>query len=121
MGKISFFCASLVAALPAGYLTYEMASTFLTRADKLAGMLTVVAGLTLAVSAVVTLIPVAILLFVPSAEKPPKPGAEDAAAEDEVGVADDEGDVVEDEDAEFEDGDDEDEFEVAEDEEWEER
>lgn len=121
MGKISFFFASLVAAVPAGYLAYEMASTFLTRADKMAGVLTIIAGLTLAVSAVVTLIPVAILLFVPSAEKPAKASEDAAAADDgdESLEAEDEDVVAEDD--ELEAFDDEDEFEIGDDDEWDER
>lgn len=118
MGKTGLFCTSLVAAIPAGYLSYELVHTFLTRAEGLETIMYVIAGLTLAISALITITPIGILLFSPSSTAPaaPKEANEKAAADSTEAMGADD-DLVDDAD-EFAADDDEFEFEEDEDE-WE--
>lgn len=119
MSKKALLGTSLVAALPAAYLTYLLVMTFINRSGNMATMMYVVAGLTLAVSASVALVPVGILLFSPGAEKPPKQ-QEDASDDQATAAAEDdleEDDLEEDDlgDDDFDEDDDEYEFDDDED------
>ena len=121
MGKNALMGTSLVAAVPAGYLVFLMVQVFLTQTENMETMMYVVAGTTLAIGAIVALMPIGILLFTPSS-KVDKPKDEEAVEEDDAPAAvsdeisDDEmlsDDEFEDDDAaddeyEFEDDDDED-------------
>lgn len=75
MTKSALAATSLVAAVPSGFLAFLTVKAFLDHADKMGGMLQVVTGTALLVSGLMTLSPVAILLF---GKRSPK--AEDAAA-----------------------------------------
>ena len=122
MGKTGLLCTSIVAAVPAGYLSYELVSTFLTRAEGLETIMYVIAGITLTCSALITITPVGILLFSPSGKiKPSSSDGKDAASASADGAGSgalaDDGDDVEGFDDEIEfDGDD-DEFEIDDEEE----
>jgi hypothetical protein len=77
VSKMNLFLVSLVAALPGGVLSYILATNFIFSADKMEGMVQIVSGFTLAMSALVTVLPFGILIFGPKAE--PKPAAAPAA------------------------------------------
>ncbi len=113
MGKWSLAATSLVAAVPAGFLSYLMVMVFLERTEKLETPLKVWAGVMLAVSAFVTVLPFGILIFSPKArdakdavdEESKKTDAMEApvdAPEDEM-FDEDEAGEHEEEDTEFED------------------
>jgi len=120
VGKSNLLLVSLVAALPAGYLCYEMVNTFLNRSEGLETIMLVLAGITLTGSSVVALSPVGILLFSPSAadvaqrsqDAAAQGGADDMDDDDDgLEVDDDFGDADEmndDENFEFDDDDDDD-------------
>ncbi len=80
MSRLSLMLVSLVAAIPAGYLSYELVMTFVNRAENMVTMLHVLAGTTLAMGALLTLMPIGILLFGPKTEKPAKGEQEEAGA-----------------------------------------
>ena len=75
MNKLSLAAVSLVAAIPAGFLAVLMALAFLRHAEHMKTTLLVLAGLTLAVSALVTVMPFGILIF----------GAKDKRGKQEAG------------------------------------
>ncbi len=85
MSKLSLLLTSLVAAIPGGYLTYLMVMTFLNRADQMSGTLMGLAGLTLAMSACITLTPFGIAIFTPKGEKVASAGS----AQEEADVDED--------------------------------
>lgn len=74
VNKTNLALVSLIAALPAGVLAFLLVSTFLSSFEVVSqsGILTVVTGLTLALGSLVTLMPVAIMIFGPKSEKPAK-------------------------------------------------
>lgn len=72
MSKTSLALTSLVAAVPAAFLAYLMVMTFLSRAEHMTGMMQVLAGMTLLVSAVMMAMPAGILIFGPKAGKAKK-------------------------------------------------
>ena len=73
MNKTHLALTSLTAAVPAGVLAFLIVSTFLSDSfDAMGGMLTILAGLTLAIGSVVALMPVGILVFGPKSDKPKK-------------------------------------------------
>ena len=84
MSKLSLLLTSLVAAIPGGYLTYLMVMTFLDRADQMSGTLMGLVGLTLAMSACVTLIPFGIAIFTPKGEKVASAGTAQEEADVDV-------------------------------------
>ena len=110
----SLAMTSLVAALPAGFMTYLGVMAFLNSTENMPTMLKVVLGLTLFISVLIVLSPVLILLFVKSVVKDENEESEgaapapaesevdlavsDLASEEEIPVADDEFGDVDDED-----------------------
>jgi len=92
VGKIGLTLASLVAAIPAGFLSYLMVATFLTRANKMDTPFQVLAGGTLAIGALLTLLPLGVLIFVrsePKEKDEAEPEAVPADGEPIVADADD--------------------------------
>lgn len=90
MGKWSYAATSLIAAVPAGYLSYLMASVFVKRAEDLETPFQVWVGATLAISALVTVLPIGILIFgrkKAKAEDAEDEGSEKAEATGEEGAA----------------------------------
>ncbi len=103
MNKTNLALASLTAAIPAGVLAFLLVSTFLSSFEVVAksGILAAVSVLTLALGAIVTLMPVGILIFGPKTDKPEKkapskasqaavakPGSADELSEVEMEAAD---------------------------------
>ena len=86
MGRTQRALTSLVAAIPAGVLSYLLVMVFLNQADSLKTTMQVVVGLTLLVSFVVTAMP--LVLLIPGRKKPATEG--DKA----VAMASDDGEVV---------------------------
>ncbi|MDA1013815.1 MAG: hypothetical protein O3A00_05100 [Planctomycetota bacterium] len=78
VGKIPLFFVSLVASIPGGYLSYVLVMVFLDRAEKMSTAFQVIAGVTLAFSALVTVIPFFILIFTPKKAPGFDPDAEGA-------------------------------------------
>lgn len=79
MGRWGLAGTSLVGALFAGLLSALIIQTFLQSTEHLTTMMTVLLGFTLACSALVTLLPVAILVFYPKTA-PAAVGSVDASA-----------------------------------------
>ena len=96
MGRTQRALTSLVAAIPAGVLTYLLVMVFMHQADSLNTTLKIVVGLTLLASFVVAIMPV--ILIIPGRQK--SAAADDKAegkdADDAVDVADDDVEVSED-------------------------
>lgn len=87
MSKWSLVAVSLVPAAVGGFLCFLMVMTFLQRAESLNGMLMGLAGMTLAVSALIAVMPLAIAVFMSN----PGPQYVEVPAEQEaVAVADEE-------------------------------
>lgn len=115
MGKIQLFFVSLVGAVPGGYVSYILISVFLDRAEKMSTAMQVIAGTSLALSGLVTVLPFFVLIFTP--KKPWGYGEGDelllasagAAAAGGAAMADDDdfGDE-DDDDVQFDDDDEED-------------
>lgn len=126
--KYSLSAASLVLAIPAGYLAYLLVMTFLDKPgfNELAGFFQIIAGLTLTVVTLMVLMPFGILIFGQKPEKKEKPkdkadDGEDLATDEEDDgedlAADDEGEeMFADDDEGFEDDDSFDDFEDDDDE-----
>lgn len=95
MGRTQRALTSLVAAIPAGFLSYLLVMVFLNQADSLKTTMQAVVGATLLVSAIVALMPFALLI--PGKKK--KEPAESSESVAEVLDDDDAVDVME-EDAE---------------------
>jgi hypothetical protein len=74
VSKLGLFFLSLVAAIPGGFLAVRLVLDFLNRADQMETTLQIVSGLTLAMSALVMLLPFGILIFGPKTEKEPEVG-----------------------------------------------
>jgi hypothetical protein len=94
---MNLFLASLVAAIPAGVLSYVLASNFIFAADKMEGMLQIVSGFTLAMSALVTVLPFGILIFGPKTEPAPEPVKKEtpsSASQAEVSIVEEPGSEV---------------------------
>ncbi len=89
MGRTQRALTSLVAAIPAGLLTYQLVMVFMHQADSLKTTMQVVVGLTLLASFLVAIMP--LILLIPGRKK-------SAAAEDDVAevASDDAVDVVDD-------------------------
>jgi len=87
VGQTQRALTSLVAAIPAGFLTYLLVMVFLNQADSLKTMTQVLAGVTLACSGLVTLMPFGLLIF----------GGKKAVADDEGKTAGKAAEVVDDE------------------------
>ena len=88
VSKLNLFFVSLVAAVPGGVLSYFLVTNFLTRADQMESMLQIVSAVTLALSALVTLLPFGILIFGPKTEEPEAPAkTEKEAAKSQAEVA----------------------------------
>ena len=92
MGKTQRALTSLIAAIPAGVLSYLLVMVFLSKADSLKTITQVLAGTTLLCSGLVTLMPFGLLIF----------GGKKAAADDEGKTAGKKSDV-DDEDVDVED------------------
>ena len=80
MNKKNLSLAALIAAIPAIGLAVVLVMSFLTHADKMPGALKGLAGGTLAIVAVVALIPAAILIF--GAKTKPTDEADEPKADD---------------------------------------
>ena len=65
MSRLQLPLMSLVAAIPGGYLTYLLVMAFLNHAEAMSTPLLGVVGLTLLLSAVLTIMPVGALIFGP--------------------------------------------------------
>ncbi|MCH9652316.1 MAG: hypothetical protein K0U86_17190 [Planctomycetes bacterium] len=72
MSKLQLPLMSLVAAIPAGFLTYLLVMAFLNHAEAMSTTLLGVAGLTLLLSAVLTIIPIGALIFGPKGDSKKK-------------------------------------------------
>ena len=82
MSKTSYAALSLIAAIPAMFLCYLLTMAFLSHADKMHVVLSVVAGLTLLTSAAIAVTPVGIMLGGGKrTPKPPKKSKKAAKAE----------------------------------------
>jgi hypothetical protein len=64
VNKLSFAALSLIGAIPGGYLTFRLVMALVHHFRDMVGMMKVVVGLILLLSAVVTVIPIGILIFV---------------------------------------------------------
>ena len=115
MSKKSYFLMSFIAAVPAGFLCYQMVQVFLNHADQTEQTLLIVVGITLAISAIVALSPIGILLFSPrlatTATPSASPGSSSHSTSSSTGMDDfDDPDDFEsagfEEDDDFEDDDD---------------
>lgn len=93
MGRIQRALTSLVAAIPAGFLSYLLVMVFLQKADGLTTMTQVTVGGTLLVSALVTLMPFILLIFGGSKKNPEQSDAGTGSAGDEEAVDDSSGEV----------------------------
>ena len=89
MNKLSLAAVSLVAAIPAGVLAVLMTLAFLRHAEHMKTSLLVLAGLTLAISALVTVMPLGILIF--GSKEKQKSKADQATPDDADNSADDQG------------------------------
>ena len=98
MGRTQRALTSLVAAIPAGFLSYLLVMVFLNQADSLKMAMQVVVGATLLASIVVTLMP--FVLLIPGRKKAlanAGPAAGSASDdEDAVDVMDDDAEISED-------------------------
>lgn len=65
VGKIQLFFVSLVGAIPGGYVSYVLVTVFLERAEKMSTAMSVIAGTSLALSGLVTVLPFFVLIFTP--------------------------------------------------------
>ena len=81
MTKNRLILMSIVAAIPAAILSFLIIFAFLADAENMPGMLYVINGLTLLLSAFVTVLPVGIMLFV-GREKLPADVASQPSDED---------------------------------------
>lgn len=84
MNKTSLTAVSLVGAIPAGFLAVVLVMSFLSYADKMSGTLKGLAAGTLALVAVVLLIPAAILVFGAKTKKPGEAAEAEPEAKDEA-------------------------------------
>lgn len=108
VNKYSYAAISLIGAIPGGFLAYMMVSTMFTYFKDMAGMMRVVACVTLAASALMTVMPLGIVIFTYRPKTDEDEGtATDADADDDEESAevepmevDDELGSSEDEDAE---------------------
>lgn len=82
--KLSFAAVSLVAAVPAGFMSYLMVMNFVSRLDEMGTGLKVLSGMMLLICVLVALIPAGILIF---AGKQPKETDEDARTQAAPAVA----------------------------------
>ena len=90
MGRTQRALTSLVAAIPAGVLSYLLVMVFLSKADSLKTITQILAGTTLLCSGLVTLMPFGLLIF----------GGKKAAADDEGKAASGKKSDVDDEEVE---------------------
>ena len=94
MGRTQRALTSLVAAIPAGVLTYLLVMVFLNQADSLNTTMKIVVGLTLLASCAVAAMP--LILLIPGKKKSAAEGSKAAMASDgdeAVEVADDDAEV----------------------------
>ena len=91
MTKYSLSAASLVAAIPAGFLAYLLVMAFLHQPgwEKMAGFFKIIAGLSLTLVTLMVLMPFGILIFGKSPEKVEKPKKEEADDGEELAADDD--------------------------------
>ena len=100
MSKLQLPLMSLVAAIPGGFLTYLLVMAFLNHAEAMSTTLLGVAGLTLLLSAVLTIMPIGALIFGPKGASKKKKKGEDI---DETDSTDEDDDLVPDSAAELSD------------------
>jgi hypothetical protein len=100
VSKTGLILVSLVAAIPGGFLAVRLALDFLNIAEQMGGGLKILSALTLTISTLVMLLPVAILIFAPKAEPivqqvapPPSSGA-DVSKADVAVVVESESEVI---------------------------
>jgi hypothetical protein len=109
VSKYSLSAASLVAAIPAGFLAYVLVMAFLQKPgfDKMHGFFQIISGLTLAMVTLMVLMPVGILIFGKKPEKAEKKEkskeADEDKPEEKAQAADEEEDLAADEEDEFAD------------------
>jgi len=109
VSKYSLSAASLITAIPAGYLAYVLVMIYLQDPgfNNLAGFFQIITGLTLTLVTLMVLMPVGILIFGKKSEKTEKPkeeaddGEDLATDEDDLGDEDEGEDMFADEDDEF--------------------
>jgi hypothetical protein len=101
VGRTQRALTSLIAAIPAGFLSYLLVMVFLKQADSLNTTLKVIVGVSLLCAAIITLMPFGLLIFggkksVSSDEKPSR-GKSDDLDEDleDVAEVDEDGESVE--------------------------
>ena len=96
MGRTQRALTSLVAAIPAGCLSYLLVMVFLNQADSLNTTMQAVVGATLLASAMVTLMP--FVLLIPGRRKPLDKGdrTDGVASDDAVEAMDDDAEVSDD-------------------------
>ena len=110
MSKYSLSAASLVAAIPAGFLAYVLVMAFLQKPgfNEMAGFFQIISGLTLALVTLTVLMPLGILIFGKKPEKAEKKETAQEADEDKsetAAAADEEEDFANEEEAGFDDED----------------
>ena len=87
MDKKSLFLVSFIAMVPGGYLAVLMIQAFLQNFGNMDGIfLKLLAGGTLVVSALMFVLPVGILLFVPKEKETPSTEKDEQAAESDEAV-----------------------------------
>ena len=98
MGRTQRALTSLVAAIPAGFLSYLLVMVFLNQADSLKTAMQAVVGVTLLASVMVTVMP--FVLLIPGRKKATTDAGQSAAGssgdDDAVEVMEDDGDAEED-------------------------
>lgn len=84
VSKISYAALALIAAIPGGYLSYLLVMTMLDNFGRMPGMFKILSCAILACSALMTVMPVGIMIFVHDEEKDAESEADEAEAADEV-------------------------------------
>ena len=100
MSKLHLPLMSLVAAIPAGFLTYLLVMAFLNHAEAMSTTLLGVAGLTVLLSAALTIMPIGALIFGPKGASKKKAKSKDV---DSIDSTDEDDDLVPDSAAELSD------------------
>ena len=102
MTKLQQMLTSLVAAIPAAYLAYELVMAMISHSENLSTIAYIIMGLTLLSAATAALIPIAVLVggkrkaaAPASASAAKKSGDEIEALDDDVEVSDESGELIE--------------------------
>lgn len=78
MNRNTFAAVSLIAAVPGAFMAYLLVMAFVNRFESMAGMFRIVSGLTLLVSAFLTVLPIGIIVFWPKTEEDEEPATEES-------------------------------------------